>query len=149
MRSLAEKEPLVVARNGAARLAVPMRQVAQVLPAALPVSLPGAEVPLGLRLEQEVVPLVFASAMFDEPQLSLMPEHKVLLVRSGDRLLGLWVDAVEEIIPFVPLPSALPPTLASRWVAGLSSGEPTVPVLDVEALFQGAPELSGRLALEA
>lgn len=142
-----ENEQLLTARIGSFRVAVPMKDVARVLQAALPVVVPGAQVPHCLRVGDQLVPLVFGPALFGATEAKLNLEDKVLLLGEGAERLSLWVSAVEEVVPFVAWKGEQPAAAASPWVSAVSAGEQTLPVLDTAALRLRAAEFGARTEL--
>jgi len=134
---LAENELLAVVRAGGWRFALPLRKVARVLSAAMPVKVPAGErSAFVVRLGDELVPLDFGAALFgaDEVVLGLEDKMVVLALPGGPRI--LWVEAVEDVVPFAPAPDGERPP---PWVACFTGGEATLAVVDVDALAHDAP----------
>jgi chemotaxis signal transduction protein len=135
---LAAEEPIIVIRQGIARFAIPLRDVERIVSAAMPVSVPGASGAQGsvVRIGERLVPVVFARGLFDGGVPGLKAEDKLVLLR-GSTPLALWVDAVEDLVPFVPLPDGAHP-VPDSWASCFSGGDLTVAVLDVAKLFGAA-----------
>src|SRR5262245_8115366 len=93
-------------RQGIARFAIPLKDVERILNAAMPVSVPGASGtgPV-VRVGERLVPVVFARGLFEGGDPQLKPDDKLVLLR-GDAPLALWVEAVEDLVPYVPLPQS-------------------------------------------
>jgi hypothetical protein len=132
------QEPLAVLRCGDWRFAVPLAGIEKVASAALPIALPAQEgrPSHALRLGNDVLPVVFAANLLGRAEVVLKPEDKVVSVRAQGKRLVLWVDAVEDIVPFVALPEAVAPAELGTWVATLCAGETTLPVLNLDALVE-------------
>lgn len=131
--SLAEGELLAVLRVGGWRFGLPMGCVSQVLSAAMPVKVPrGDGAAFVVRLGEALVPVVFGAALFGraEVALGLCDKMVVLALPQGECV--LWVEAVEDLVPFVPV--GAPAADAGRFVACFSGGDPTLAVLDLGAL---------------
>ncbi len=125
---LRPREELLVIRAGAWRFLVPSRHVERVLPAALPGAIPAA----GGALCADLVPVVFAEALFGAKLARLAPDHKIVLLSEGRRRAFLWVDAVEDVVEHAPVEA---PAWREELVAGWSGGERTLAVIDVSRLL--------------
>jgi len=79
----------------------------------------------------------FGAALFgaDEVVLGLEDKMVVLTLPEGARI--LWVEAVEDVVPFVTAPEGKerPPP----YVACFTGGRATLAVVDVDALAHDAP----------
>jgi len=116
---------------------LPLRFVERVLGAALPAVRPSAsgDAPPVVAIGRALVPVLFAVALLGADEARLGSADQMVLLRHGDRRALLWVDAVEEVVEFVPVP---PPAGAveERIVAGYSGGDRPLAVLDVPNLLQ-------------
>lgn len=139
MTALDPHEPLMVVRTHQWRFAVRLADVERVLAAAMPVALPSADGALAVQLHDGLVPVVFAAALFGAADVALQPEDKMVLLSSPAGRTILWVDAVEDVVPFVP-PSGgsevAPADLA--WISCVTGGEPALAVLDAPSLHRAA-----------
>ncbi len=132
--------PLMVVRTATWRFAVPMSDVERVLAAAMPVGLPSASGTLAVRLDDALVPVVFGASLFGADEVTLRAGDKMVVLASDAGRTILWVDAVEDVVPFVPLPagaSAVAPADLD-WVSCVSGGDETLAVLDAGTLHQAA-----------
>ncbi|MHB8874738.1 MAG: chemotaxis protein CheW [Myxococcaceae bacterium] len=134
---LENTEPLAVLRVGDWRFALPLRHVERVFSAALPIAVPsvGPAPAMAVRIEDDLVPVTFAATLLGAADILLKPEHKMVLLASGKRRVILWVDAVEEIVPYQPIEGKIElPADRSGWVAGYTGGERTLAILDPAAM---------------
>lgn len=107
-----------------------------------PTSLPNAPHSMRgvLNLRGVVVPVFDLRCRFGRGNTEVGPSHVVIIVALGDRLIGVLVDAVSDILTLEPkdiLP--VPKTEADAkqdFLAGLvSQGEQMVTLLQLEKLF--------------
>lgn len=134
---LRPREELVQVRAGAWRMLLPMRFVERVLGAALPAAHPsaGGDAPPFVALGPALVPVLFADALLGAGEVTLRAEDQMVLLRAGDRRALLWVDAVEEVVEFAPVPP--PPGSPDRSVVAAFSGAARpLAVLDVHRLLE-------------
>ena len=134
---LVPREELVQVRAGGWRMLLPMRFVERVLGAALPAARPSptGDAPPVVAVGAALVPVLFADALLGAEEVRLKAEDQMVLVRHGARQALLWVDAVEEVVEFAPVPP--PPGAAERSiVAAFSGAERPLAVLDVPALLE-------------
>ncbi len=136
MGALEEGEPLALLRVGSWRFSVPLRRVARVMGAAMPVGIPEPASQDGLssavRVQDRLVPVVYAALLFGAKDVELRMDQKMVLLSTSQGDLLLWVDAIEDILPFAPLPA--PSQDAVGWAEGFCGGELAHAVLDVERL---------------
>lgn len=124
-------------RAGPWRMLLPMRFVERVLSAALPAVNPsgGGDAPPVVALGRTLVPVLFADALLGAEEVHLDAADQMVLLRHDDRRLLLWVDAVEEVVEFFPVPP--PPGSGERSiVAAFSGAELPLAVLDVPRLLE-------------
>jgi len=124
-------DALLVARSGAFRLLVPLGQVARVHPAALPAARPasgGAAHPV-VQVGEALLPVLFAEALLGAGEARLRPGDQLLELADGARRALLWVSAVEQVVPFLPLPP--PPGRRPDLVAGYAQADGALALLDV------------------
>lgn len=139
--TLTNAEPLAVVRVGAWKLALPLRAVQQVFSAAMPTAVPSNRPTpaMAVRIGDELVPVAFAAALLGVEQLTMRPEDKMVLLDADGGRVVLWVDAVEEIVPYEPLQGRVEvPGADGGWVAGFSAGEHAMAVLDPSRLRAAA-----------
>jgi chemotaxis signal transduction protein len=115
---------------------LPLRFVERVLSAALPAARPAASgdaAPV-VAVGGALVPVLFADALLGADEARLGAEDQMVLLRHGERRALLWVDAVEEVVEFAPVP---PPAGAGeeRVVAAYSGASRPLAVLDVPRLL--------------
>lgn len=135
--TLGPGEELVQVRVGAWRMLLPMRFVERVLGAALPAVSPSAagDAHPVLAIGEALVPVLFAEALLGAEEVQLGAEDQLVLLRHGGRRALLWVDAVEEVVGFAPVPP--PPGATERSVvAAFSGAERPLAVLDVPRLLE-------------
>lgn len=126
-------------RSAGWRFAVAMADVERVLAAGMPVGLPSAHGALAIRLDETLVPIAFGAALFGAEEVALRASDKMVVLSSGTQRTILWVDAVEDMVPFVPLPpGAAESPVDLAWVSCVSGGAETLAVLDADALHQAA-----------
>lgn len=139
-------EPLVVVRSGPWRLLLPMRHVERVYEAALPSAVPsrdGAAPPL-LVIAGAPLEVFFVQTLFGAKEIRLRAEDKVVLLRVGERRAVLWVDAVEELVPFEPCQRALDGAAPrSEFVAAICAAPTPLAVLDVLGFLKRGAADSG------
>lgn len=114
-----------------------MRFVERVLGAALPAANPsaGGDAPPVVALGRSLVPVLFGAALLGAPEVTLRAEDQMVLLRHGERRVLLWVDAVEEVVEFAPVPP--PATAGERSLAAAFSGAGRpLAVLDVHRLLE-------------
>jgi hypothetical protein len=135
--ALAPREELVQIRSGVWRMLLPMRFVERVLAAALPASRPaaGGDAPPVVAIGRALVPVLFADALLGAEEVRIGAEDQMVLLHHAGRRALLWVDAVEEVVEFSPVPPP-PGTGARAIVAGFSGGERPLAVLDVPRLLE-------------
>jgi hypothetical protein len=97
---------------------LPMRFVERVLAAALPAVRPDAH-PV-VAVGPALVPVLFADALLGAPEVGIDAEDQMVLLRDGGRRALLWVDAVEEVVEFAPVPP--PPGSVERSIVAAFSG---------------------------
>ncbi|HZH04370.1 MAG TPA: chemotaxis protein CheW [Myxococcaceae bacterium] len=132
-------EPLGVVRVGPWRLAIPLNQIECIFSAALPVALPSPDAPMRLQVEGVLLPVIFGAALFGAQSVEIGPEQKMVLISDGTHRILLWVDAVEDIVPYRPLPAPADTALAGEaWLAGFTGGDVTLAILDPAALARAA-----------
>jgi len=134
---LAPREELVQVRTGAWRMLLPLRFVERVLGAALPAVRPSADGDASpvIALGRELLPVIFAEALLGAEEVRLGAEDQMVLLNHGGRRALLWVDAVEEVVEFAPVPP--PPGAAEGHVVAAYSGAARpLAVLDVPRLLQ-------------
>jgi hypothetical protein len=134
---LVPREELVQIRSGAWRLLVPMRHVDRVLGAALPAArpAPGGEGTLVVAIGRDLLPVLFAAALLGAEEVSLEPSDQMVLLRDGGRRALLWVQAVEEVVEFLPVPPPPGPADLALVAAWSGAGRPLA-VLDVPRLLE-------------
>lgn len=129
------REELVRVRAGSWRLLLPMRFVERVLEAALPTVSPAApSAAPTLALGATLLPVLFADALLGAEEVRLDAEDQMILLRHGDRRALLWVDAVEDVVEFCPVPA--PSGAARPLVAAFSDPERPLAVLDIPRLLE-------------
>ncbi len=144
MRALLEGEPLALLRIGTWRFSVPLQTVTRVLNAAMPVAIPDPQsrergLDSAIRLAGRLIPVVYASVLFGEQHVELRPDQKMVLISTAHGEVVLWVDALEDVLPFAPLSNrGGGQDTASDWAMGFTAGDPAHAVLDVDRLR--APE---------
>jgi hypothetical protein len=141
MVALRRGEELAILRVGDWRCLVPARSIDRVLAAVAPIAVPGADPPgrLYVRIGADVLPLIFGGALLGWDAASVGPSHKMILLSAAERRFLLCVDAVEDLVPFAPLEGATTQLeLGGSWTCALSTGERTLPVLDLERLAHAA-----------
>jgi hypothetical protein len=112
---------------------LPMRFVERVLGAALPAARPDA--PPVVAIGAALIPVLFADALLGEPEVGIDAEDQMVLLRDGTRRALLWVDAVEEVVEYAPVPP--PPGSPERSiVAAFSGAARPLAVLDVPRLLE-------------
>lgn len=126
-------------RAGSWHMLVPMRFVERVLGAALPAASPSASgdaAPV-VAIGRTLVPVLFADALLGAEEVRLGAEDQMVLLRHGGRRALLWVDAVEEVVEYSPVPP--PPGATERSIVAAFSGvERPLAVLDVPRLLESA-----------
>jgi hypothetical protein len=114
-----------------------MRFVERVLSVALPAVSPsgaGDAAPI-VAIGRALVPVLFADALLGAEEVHLDARDQMVLLRHGDRRAILWVDAVEEVVEYFPVPP--PPGSGERSiVAAFSGAELPLAVLDVPRLLE-------------
>lgn len=130
-------EELLQVRAGGWRLLLPLRFVERVHGAALPAALPstGGDAASVVAIGSTLVPVVFAEALLGADEVRLDAQDQMVLLREGDRRALLWVDAVEEVVEFFPVPSPAG-AAPNRVVAAFSGAERPLAVLDVPCLLE-------------
>ncbi len=132
--ALEPREELIVVRAGAWRFLVPTRNVERIHPAALPAAVPATETAAPMiALGADLVPVVFAQALFGATEARLAKEHKMVLLSERHRRALLWVDAVEDVVEHAPVEK--PEGSEEELVAGWSGGDRTLAVIDVSRLL--------------
>lgn len=130
--SLSEGELLAVVRVGGWRCAIPLVDVVQVLSAAMPVKVPtGDGASYAVRLGQHLAPVIFGAALFGATAVELRLADKMVVLRRPTGDCVLWVDSVEDLAPYVPLPQRAGVD-GGRYVACFSGGAETLAVLNLE-----------------
>jgi hypothetical protein len=127
-------DPIVVLRVASWKFALWLRDVERVLSAAMPVAVPSGDgaTPPTVRISDQLVPVAFARGLFGSDESELRPEDKMVLL-SGQKPLILWVDAVEDVVPYVPFEGSAG-GVPTEWVECFSGGEQTVAILDTPKL---------------
>ncbi|MGB8931525.1 MAG: chemotaxis protein CheW [Anaeromyxobacteraceae bacterium] len=124
-------------RSGVWRMLLPMRFVERVLGAALPATRPalGGQVAPVVAIGRALVPVLFADALLGAEEVRIGAEDQMILLCHGGRRALLWVDAVEEVVEFSPVPP--PPGTGTRAIVTAFSGaERPLAVLDVPRLLE-------------
>jgi hypothetical protein len=132
--TLAAGEELVAVRAGPWRMLVPLRHVERVFGAAMPAARPAtpSAAPV-VAIGEALVPVVFAAALVGATDVSLAPEHQMVLLGAGGARAVLWVDAVEDVVEHVAAaspPREGPDALVAAW----SGADRPLAVLDVPRL---------------
>ncbi|MDP1822799.1 MAG: chemotaxis protein CheW [Archangium sp.] len=134
-------ESLVVMRVGGWRCAIPLARVERVLSAAMPLKVPrGDDSAFVVRLGDTLAPVIFAAALFGAGEVELRLTDKMVVLRLPEGPCVLWVEAVEDLAPHVPLGDRAP---AGRYVACFSGGDDSLAVLDLDRV--GAEHLAPML----
>jgi len=134
---LQPREELIQVRTGAWRMLLPLRYVERVLGAALPAARPvtsGDSVPV-VAVGRDLLPVIFAEALLGAEEVGLGAEDQMILLGHGGRRALLWVDAVEEVLEFLPVPPP-PGDAGGLAVAAYSGAGRPLAVLDVPLLLQ-------------
>ena len=140
MGGLTEGEPLALLRVSSWRFSVPLRNVGRILSAAMPVAIPDPAsreqgIASAVRLADRLVPVIYGAVLFGNEDVELRPDQKMVLISTAQGEVMLWVDAVEDIVPFAPL--AVPNETMfgeETWAQEFTAGEPSHAVLDVDRL---------------
>lgn len=143
MTGLSRGEPLTLMRAAGWRFAVPMARVHRILSAAMPMAMPSVDgdgLSLRLRLGPDVLPFVYAPVLFGEREAVLHPDAKMVVLETAAGKCVLWVDTVEDIVSYVPLPSGDGDAAQSEWVLAISAGQASTPVLDVDRVIEAAQQ---------
>lgn len=126
-------ELLVVMRVAGWRCALPLARVERVLSAAMPVRVPRGEgASFVVRLGETLAPVVFAAALFGAAGVELRLADKMVVLRLPRGECVLWVEAVEDLAPYVPLGNAAPAPAGGEYVACFSGGDESLAVLDLD-----------------
>jgi len=129
-------EAIVIFRAGGERFAVPLSEVAEIIPNPACTPVPGAPPELAgvIQVRGEIRPVCELSRVLGlagEPQRR---SRTVLLLRKGAREFGLRIDAVDDIrMPAAGerRPAPEPLSRHARWMTG-----DLVPVLDTDVLLE-------------
>lgn len=83
-------------------------------------SVPGAPSHvIGLvQVRQRVVPLIDVRARLGMARIDPTPESRIVVLRLGERLIGLLVDSAREVATIAPEQFREPPDLVTRQSAG-------------------------------
>jgi purine-binding chemotaxis protein CheW len=140
MSTLADK--LVTFRLGEDRFAADVHAVERVLRYAVPTSVPDMPdyIEGVMDYQGRVVPLVNLRRRFELPVVESNTETRTLILNVGGEWIGVVVDSVTEVTPFVPSQVAPPPKLfrglAGEYLKGIvRHGDKLVIYLDVEQLL--------------
>jgi purine-binding chemotaxis protein CheW len=111
----------VICRIAGAEYAIAGDEVMQMESYAGATSVPGAPSHVvGLvQVRQQVLPLVDARARLGLARIDPTLESRVVVLRLGDRLVGVLVDSAREIVNIPPEHFREPPDLVARQSAGL------------------------------
>ncbi len=125
---------LVVVRAGHWRMLLPVSHVQRVHPAALPAARPGAPAlaPV-VGVEGALLPVAFAAAQAGASSVEMRAHHQMVELAAGGRRGLLWVDAVEDVVPFE---STAAQSGEQALVAGWSGADRPLPILDVPGLLE-------------
>ena len=94
------------------------------------------------NLRGVIVPNFDLRAKFGMGETEPQPTHVVVLVAVGERIIGILVDAVSDILTvptsqISPVPEGTQPG-RDKWLCGLTStANRMVSILDLDAMFQG------------
>lgn len=120
------------------RLAVPLRDVVRAELAVALTAVPGAPDPIlgAMILGQDPVPVISMRQRLGLKPRNVRPSERIVVVRTGDRHLGLLVDSITGLRTGVPAPS--PDSLSpaeSAFDACIVDGTQIILILDVRALL--------------
>jgi hypothetical protein len=80
-----------------------------------------------------MLPVAFAAALAGASSVEMRAHHQLVELSSGGRRGLLWVDAVEDVVPFEPAGGGRSDeALVARW----SGAARPLPVLDVSRLLE-------------
>lgn len=141
----AAKDPLLVVEAGECRLAIPLRQVQEIL-----VPRPMSRIfraPAAVRgvtnLRGEILPVLELRILLELSSSAHHPvEPRIVVLRASAEVrqrVGLWVDAVGDVAPHAEELDRPPATIAEgirAFVRGVLPGPPIAAVLDVERLLR-------------
>ncbi len=121
-------------RTGPWRMLLPVCHVRRIHPAALPAARPGspALAPV-ISIEGSMLPVAFAAALAGASSVALQAHHQLVELAVEGRRGLLWVDAVEDVVPFEPAPGD---TSEAALVQGWSGAARPLPILDVPRLLE-------------
>ena len=51
-----------------------------------------------INMERKIIPVMNLRCRFNLPRREVQPEDKLIIVNTGERIVALWVDSVEEIL---------------------------------------------------
>ena len=121
-------------RAGHWRMLLPVCHVRRIHPAALPAARPGspALAPV-ISVEGSMLPVAFAAALAGSSTVEMRAHHQLVELAAGGRRGLLWVDAVEDVVPFVSAPGE---TSEATLVQGWSGAARPLPILDVPRLLE-------------
>jgi len=123
-----------VVRTGHWKMLLPVCHVQRVHPAALPAPRPGSP-PLApvISVDGSLLPVAFAAALAGASSVEMRAHHQLVELAAGARRGLLWVEAVEDVVPFEPAPGD---ASGDALVAGWSGATRPLPILDVPRLLE-------------
>ncbi len=122
-------------RTGHWRMLLPLCHVERVHPAALPAARPGVPpLPPVISVEGALLPVAFAAALAGAPSVEMRAHHQLVQLAHGGRRGLLWVEAVEDVVPYEPMAGGDAP--GDALVSGWSGAAHPLPILDVPRLLQ-------------
>ena len=121
-------------RAGHWRMLLPVCHVQRIHPAALPAARPGspALAPV-ISVEGSMLPVAFAAALAGSSAVEMRAHHQLVELAAGGRRGLLWVDAVEDVVPFEAAPGD---TSDAALVQGWSGADRPLPILDVPRMLE-------------
>lgn len=121
-------------RAGHWRMLLPVCHVQRIHPAALPAARPGSPpLPPVIAVDGSLLPVAFAAALAGSSPVEMHAHHQLVELAVGERRGILWVEAVEDVVPFEPAPGE---TSGDALVSGWSGASRPLPILDVPRLLE-------------